>query len=151
MRKRESYIIKNPNIKNMLLKKPSTISLFFFISGFLDHASFQWEYDNILQFENVDLQIREGKDRCFRLFNEVLSQYPVLADLADAPIEVFHDFLSYKIDQLDREQLLVEVTDQVDRKQFFVLERYQSELNFLAEVFQGLKERGPAYVKEILK
>lgn len=107
----------------------------------LDHASSQKEYNVLLEVENGDLQIREGKHECLRLYNHVLSQHPPLADQAPYnPQEVFDDFLNQYRNQLDKQRAL------------HVGERDRLELHFLGLVRQGLKENGPAYViREIFK
>lgn len=105
----------------------------------LNHASSQRDYNRVLEFENRDLQIRERKHECLCLFNDVLSHHPTLSDQAPYhPQEAFDDFLDQHRDRLDRLGLQV-------------WERDRLELHFLGKVGQGLKEGGPAYVREIFK
>lgn len=106
----------------------------------LDHASSQREYSGLLEFENRDLQIRERKQECLRLFNLVLSQHPPLAEEAPYnPKEAFMDFLDQRRDLLDQQQ-----------HELPVWKRDALELNRLDIVRQGLKKGGPAYVRETI-
>lgn len=107
----------------------------------LDNAPSQGEYKRLLEFESRDLQIRELKHECLRLFEEVLNQNPPLADQAPyKPQEAFNDFLGQHRDQLDQRELEVDV-----------VERDKEEIKFLYIVRQGLKKDGPAYVTYIFK
>jgi hypothetical protein len=102
----------------------------------LDHAPSQGEYNRLVSFENRDLMLRELKHEALRLFQGVLKQNPPLADQAPYNAqEAFKDFLSEHGDQLDRLQL-------------DVYQRDTLELEFLAQVKQGLKRDGPAYIRE---
>ena len=97
----------------------------------LNHASSQRKYNQLLDFENRDLQIRELKHSCFSLFNHVLSQHPPLVDQAPYnPQEAFDDFLDQQQHGLP------------------VWERDALELNWLDIVRKGLQDGGPAYVRE---
>lgn len=107
----------------------------------LDQAPSQIEYNNILEFENRDLQIRELKHSCLSLFEEVLSRHPALAEnAAYNPKETFIDFLDEKRDELDTHQ------------EWSPAERDRRELPFLDRVRQDLRERGPdsIYMRQIL-
>ena len=97
----------------------------------LDQASSQLEYNQLLEFENRDLQIREQKHKCFSLFQRVLNQHPSLA--ADAPYnpkEVFLDYLTTNRDTLDQQGANILVKD-------------QRELHFLKILAQDLETKGP--------
>lgn len=60
----------------------------------LDQASSQREYNQVISFENRDLQIRELKHECYSLFQGVLSEHPGLAEnAAYNPKEAFFDVL----------------------------------------------------------
>lgn len=68
----------------------------------LDQAPSQREYNQLLEFENRDLQIRERKHSCYSLFQLVLSENPVLGENAPYnPREAFLDFFDEKRDELD--------------------------------------------------
>jgi len=107
----------------------------------LGQAPSQQEYQRLLEFENRDLQIRELKHECLRLFQKVLTQNPTLAAQAPYnPQEAFNDFLGQHRDRLDRRELEVDVG-----------ERDQEEIKFLDLLRQRLKKDGPAYVTYIFK
>lgn len=104
----------------------------------LNHASSQRDYNRLLDFENRDLQIRELKHECFRLFNHVLSQHPALADQAPYnPQEAFDDFLDQHRGRLDQQLHGLPVW-----------ERDALELNCLDIVRQELQYGGDDYVRE---
>jgi len=71
----------------------------------LDQTSSQQEYNQLLEFENRDLQIRERKHECFSLFKKNLSQHPALAEkLYYKPQEAFTDFFDEKQNELGTHQ-----------------------------------------------
>lgn len=117
----------------------------------LDHASSQREYSQLLEFENRDLQIRERKHECFRLFNHVLAQNPALADQAPYnPQEVFDDFLDERREELDK--LAEEPVGERAHGQGVPLEeRDQEEIAFLEGLLIDLQRSGPDAVKTILQ
>jgi hypothetical protein len=106
----------------------------------LEHAPSQKEYNRLLEFENRDLQIRELRHECLRLFEGVLKDHPTLADQAPyTPQEAFNDFLDQRRVQLDR------------RFHFLITNIDGKELESLDKVRQKLKQDGPAYVLEIFR
>lgn len=106
----------------------------------LDKAPSQREYNRLLDFENRDLQIREGKDRCHVLFRQILAQHPDLSkDAPYAPTELFMDFFDENRAELDT------------HGEWSETERDRREIQFLSQVSSDLKRRGPAsiYMKDI--
>lgn len=68
----------------------------------LDRVSSQREYTRLLEFENRDLQIREGKHDCFAIYQRLLSENPGLAEKAPYNSqEVLIDFFDEKRAELD--------------------------------------------------
>ena len=65
------------------------------VQSSLGAASTQREYNNLLSFENRDLEIRELKNPCMSLFREELDQHPDLLPkcLARNPREAVFSFL----------------------------------------------------------
>ena len=107
----------------------------------LDQAPSQREYNQLLEFENRDLQIRERKHSCYSLFQLVLSENPVLGENAPYnPREAFLDFFDEKRDELDA------------HPEWSTKERDTREIKFLTQVEQDLKKRGAdsIYMKQIL-
>ena len=109
----------------------------------LDQASSQSKYNRLLEFENRDLQIRERKQECFSLFQQVLSERPGLTEKAVYvydPQEVFIDFFDAKRDELET------------HPEWSPAERDQRELQFLDRVATDIRTRGQnsSYMKEIL-
>ena len=108
----------------------------------LKNGSSQREYNRLLDFEHRDLLIREKKNECFTLFQEVLSQHPALRDdAAYDPTESFFYFFSEKRDSLDQENPDCHPADK-DRM----------EIKFLEEVNDNLRARGhrSIYIKRLL-
>jgi hypothetical protein len=105
----------------------------------LDQAPSQTEYQRLLEFESRDLQIRELKQECLRLFEKVLDENSSLADQAPyKPQDAFNDFLDEHRGRLDKRELEVDV-----------VARDKKELLFLNLLRQRLKKEGPTSVKEI--
>ena len=106
----------------------------------LDQAASQSEYNRLLDFESVDLQIRERRHDCLSLFQEVLSRHPSLGEEAPYnPREAFVDFLDQRRALLDQQQHGLPVW-----------ERDALELHGLDIVRRGLQDGGAAYVRETL-
>ncbi|KAK3413286.1 hypothetical protein EUGRSUZ_I01853, partial [Eucalyptus grandis] len=60
------------------------------------------EYNRLIDFENCDLQIREGKHESYSILKGILAQHPALEkNAAYNPKEAFMDFLTAKRDQID--------------------------------------------------
>ena len=111
------------------------------IKSSLDQARSQKEYDHLLEFENRDLQIREGKHSCYRQYQEILSKHPTLAEKAYyQPQETFLDFFNQKRAELDT------------HLEWSLAERDSRELLFLERVGQDLRSRGPnsQYISKML-
>lgn len=107
----------------------------------LDQAPSQREYQRLLEFESRDLQIRERKNSCYSVFQQVLSQHPVLAERACYnPKEAFLDFVDGNRDDLDTH--LEWSTAERDRRELLLLER----------VGKDISERGPdsIYMRKLL-
>nr|GFC36002.1 cytochrome c oxidase subunit II-like, transmembrane domain-containing protein [Tanacetum cinerariifolium] len=69
----------------------------------LEHASSQNEYNQLLEFENKDLQIRELQHECFWLFDGFLKQNPPLSDQVLYNLqEAFKDFLNEDYEKRDQ-------------------------------------------------
>jgi hypothetical protein len=101
----------------------------------LDQAPSQREYNRLLEFENVDLNIREKKTESFLLFKAVLGGNPALAGQAPyKPQEVFNDFLDQHANSLENEK-----------------ERDRLELHFLDQIIKELKQNGDSGVRKIFK
>ena len=139
------------SIRNRVLRLENDKSLFLCekergeswteIKKALDQTSSQQEYNQLLEFENRDLQIRERKHECFSLFQQILSQHPALAEkLYYKPQEAFTDFFDEKQNELGTHQ------------EWGIEERYKRELQFIERVRQDIRERGPdsIYIKEML-
>ena len=115
----------------------------------LDHTSSQSEYNWLLKIENRDLQIRERKHECFRLFNRVLAQHPPLADQAPYnPQEAFDDFLNKQREELDKEADFP-VGDRAPGQGVSLEERDREEIAFLDTLLRDLQNSGPDAVKKI--
>lgn len=104
----------------------------------LDHIHSQDEYNRRIEFENRDLQIRERKQECLRLFNHILAQHPPLEDLAPYnPQEALNDFLD-------------EHRQEVDKRVHFEVQKGDREhIAFLEKLLSDLKNSGPDAVKRI--
>lgn len=107
------------------------------VQNSLDNCSSQKEYNQLIELENRDLQIRELKHECYSLFQQMLTEHPALAE--NAPKEAFIDFLDEKRDELDQQGGNILVKD-------------QRELEFLNVLSHDLRTHGPnsAYIKTIL-
>ena len=64
----------------------------------LDQASDQREYNRILEFENLDLQVREKKQICLILFQRILADHPHLELERNSYVEPQEAFVSYLSD-----------------------------------------------------
>lgn len=104
----------------------------------LDHIHSQDEYNRFIEFENRDLQIRERKQECLRLFNHVLAKHPPLEGLAPYnPQEALNDFLD-------------EHRQEVDKRVHLEVEKGDREhIAFLEKLLSDLKNSGPDAVKRI--
>lgn len=79
----------------------------------LNNCSSQKEYNQLIEFENRDLRIREKKHSCYSLFQQILTSHPALAEnAAYTPQEAFCDFLDEKRSELDQQGGNVLVKDQ---------------------------------------
>lgn len=108
----------------------------------LDQAHSQGEYNRILEFESRDLQIREWKQKCYAIFQELISANPELAEKTGYnPLEALIDFLNERRDELDNNLLSVAVA-----------ERDRLELQLLEEVREDMRTLGPSstYFRRIL-
>ena len=111
------------------------------IKGALDQAPSQREYNRLLEFENRDLQIRERKHSCYSLFQQVLSENPLLEENAPYdPREALVDFFDEKRGGLD-------TNPEWDGR-----EKDRREIQFLTQLQKDLERHGPnsAYIKTIL-
>ena len=100
----------------------------------LDQATSQAQYNELMRWENGELQVREQKQECFYLFQQILVAFPDLKERARYCYdqqEVFKDFLEEKLAELDNEN---------DRKKK------------LEEIFQDLRQQNPLSpcIQEIL-
>ena len=72
----------------------------------LDQATSQSQYNELVRWENGELQVREQKQECFYLFQQILVAFPDLKDRARYCYdqqEVFKDFIEEKLAELDTE------------------------------------------------
>lgn len=70
-----------------------------------DPAPSQREYNQILDFENRDLQIRELKHSCYTIYKQLLNEHPALLENAANiyhPGEVFQDFMDEERNEIER-------------------------------------------------
>lgn len=110
------------------------------IKSSLDEAPSQKEYNQILDFESRDLQIRERKHSVYALYQELMENHPGLAQRAPYNAgEALIDFFDEKRDELDT------------HLEWSPAERDRRELLFLGRVEQDFRERGgdSIYIKEI--
>jgi hypothetical protein len=108
----------------------------------LNQAPSQGEYARLLEFENRDLLIREGKHSCYSVFAQILDQHPALAENACYnALESFIDFFDEKRNELDT------------HPEWSPAERDRRELLLLDRVRADMRERGPdsIYVRQILE
>ncbi|KAH7511594.1 hypothetical protein FEM48_ZijujMtG0001300 (mitochondrion) [Ziziphus jujuba var. spinosa] len=108
----------------------------------LDQAPSQSEYNRILDFESRDLQIREKKHSVFALYQHMRMEHPDLVERAAYNYkEALMDFFEEKRNELDTH--LVEWSS---------VERDRREIQFLNEVENDLRSRGPhsIYMNRIL-
>nr|WMB96684.1 hypothetical protein [Solanum melongena] len=70
----------------------------------LDNCPSQREYNQLLEFENRDLRIRELRHSCYSKFQLLFTDHPALAENADSnPQEALLYFFEEKREELDRE------------------------------------------------
>ncbi|CAN1186830.1 hypothetical protein LINPERPRIM_LOCUS11067 [Linum perenne] len=111
------------------------------IKNRLRNSSSQHEYTLLLDFENRDLEIRQKKHICFRIFAQILAQEPSLGEnAAYNPDQMMIAFLDEKRTQLD-------AMGDDD-----VLVRDRREISFLTQLADDLHRHGKdsKYIDDIL-
>nr|CBJ20728.1 hypothetical protein [Beta vulgaris subsp. maritima] len=106
----------------------------------LYEAPDQSEYNRKLEFENRDLLIREHKNNCFRVFQEILNEHPHLEqDSGLNPQEAFKDFVT-------------DFQDELRAANSGYPQNERDELEFVLEIQKSLTKWGKNsyYVKKIL-
>lgn len=87
------------------------------VKNALENCSSQKEYNQLLQFENRDLQIRELKHSCYSLFQQVLSEHPAsVENAAYNPKEALIYFLDENRNAIDQQGGNLFVKDQKELK-----------------------------------
>ncbi|KAL7087192.1 hypothetical protein ACP275_13G053100 [Erythranthe tilingii] len=99
----------------------------------LEKCSSQREYNELLQFENRDLEIRETKTKCYTLVREIVLKEPLLMEnkkyeTPESAIELFCEETRTDLEKEDAERLGLH-SGQIDEEELKIYRKVAQDIN----------------------